>query len=835
MTAPQLVNMKFWIVKPKESTNQIKNPRFDPPDGVEDWTAGGAGVSLALTGDEQRRGAYSMQINTATGVASGAYHAGLTVVKDLPYTFSCDVKGVAGQAMRITITDAADAVKGTTTWTATGYWQRKEVMITAAEGVATYRVKVIRDAAASTDPFYVDGAQFEQASKATTFIHGYERGCRWTGAARNSSSYRPATTRYGGELIDISTYAKIISVHGFGNGQWNQVLTKMTSGGDMYQGHIRKSRNVSLVLAYHGDNQGDLQANRKVIIDACRPDLLEGQEMILRYQGFDANGVEATNPVDIVCVFQPSHNDTPSMPVFQKDILNFTVPSGLLDGAYNDGKELDLYANFPAEFIVKRDPQGNWCTWDTDHYDSLITGLNGMVYCMAEGPDGKIYVGGKFTDAGGVAEADYLARWNPITAAWEAVGTPAFSGSYTGMGTAVKTMAFGPDGILYVGGSFLNVQSVPAADAIAKFDGTNWSALGAGINGDVNSIKFAPNGDLYIGGYFYEAGGVSGANFITKWNGASFVALGSGLGQDVYAIDIAGNGDVYIGGNFPDASYPYLCKWNGTAFSVVGKNTDINSAVYALAISENNYLYVGGSFTNVGGVTGFNYIACLKIGSSLWTALGSGVNGVVFHLTYKSGRVYACGSFTSAGGLTLTDRVAIWSNSAWQAFDVDLPGSTTIRPILLASDGSLYIGGDFSTTGETPDENAVTGVVALNLNVSSASANTYPYMQVFGPGTLKAITNYSTGKTISFDGLTLNAGEWINLFFDPLNLKFQGGWSGRGNLMRYIVPGSDYGDFYMMPGENLISIFYPDSDPSSGSHAWIQWTPRFWGLDGALL
>jgi hypothetical protein len=49
------------------------------------------------------------------------------------------------------------------------------------------------------------------------------------------------------------------------------------------------------------------------------------------------------------------------------------------------------------------------------------------------------------------------------------------------------------------------------------------------------------------------------------------------------------------------------------------------------------------------------------------------------------------------------------------------------------------------------------------------------------------------------------------------------------------VAGSDYGDFYLKPGNNLISLFYPDSDPVDGSGAFIIWTPRFWGLDGALL
>ena len=51
--------------------------------------------------------------------------------------------------------------------------------------------------------------------------------------------------------------------------------------------------------------------------------------------------------------------------------------------------------------------------------------------------------------------------------------------------------------------------------------------------------------------------------------------------------------------------------------------------------------------------------------------------------------------------------------------------------------------------------------------------------------------------------------------------------------MRYIVPGSDYGDFYLKPGSNALSLFMTDTD--SNTNAFIHWTPLFWGLDGALL
>jgi hypothetical protein len=51
--------------------------------------------------------------------------------------------------------------------------------------------------------------------------------------------------------------------------------------------------------------------------------------------------------------------------------------------------------------------------------------------------------------------------------------------------------------------------------------------------------------------------------------------------------------------------------------------------------------------------------------------------------------------------------------------------------------------------------------------------------------------------------------------------------------MRYVIPGSDYGDFYLKPGSNALSLFMTGTTSASG--ATIAWTPLFWGLDGALL
>ena len=71
---------------------------------------------------------------------------------------------------------------------------------------------------------------------------------------------------------------------------------------------------------------------------------------------------------------------------------------------------------------------------------------------------------------------------------------------------------------------------------IAKWDGTVWSSLGSGMNGDqVLALALDGAGTLYAGGEFTTTGEVS-ANFIAKWDGTAWSPLGSGMNSDVLAL-----------------------------------------------------------------------------------------------------------------------------------------------------------------------------------------------------------------------------------------------------------------------------------------------------------
>jgi hypothetical protein len=119
--------------------------------------------------------------------------------------------------------------------------------------------------------------------------------------------------------------------------------------------------------------------------------------------------------------------------------------------------------------------------------------------------------------------------------------------------------------------------------------------------------------------------------------------------------------------------------------------------VNALAVSGTD-LYAGAGFTTAGGVPA-NCIA--KWDGSAWSALGSGMNNIVYGLVVSGTDLYAGGYFTTAGGVP-ANSIAEWNGSAWSALGSGVSLSRS-QPYVyaLAADGAgrLFIGGGFSLAG----------------------------------------------------------------------------------------------------------------------------------------
>ncbi len=106
--------------------------------------------------------------------------------------------------------------------------------------------------------------------------------------------------------------------------------------------------------------------------------------------------------------------------------------------------------------------------------------INSYVYAIAvQGSD--VYAGGYFTDltddSNYMPEADYIARFDG--AHWHALGN---NGAGNGsLNNGVEDIAISGSNV-YVAGSFSDVNNggsvLTAADKVAMWDGSNWSALG---------------------------------------------------------------------------------------------------------------------------------------------------------------------------------------------------------------------------------------------------------------------------------------------------------------------------------------------------------------------
>jgi uncharacterized delta-60 repeat protein len=127
-------------------------------------------------------------------------------------------------------------------------------------------------------------------------------------------------------------------------------------------------------------------------------------------------------------------------------------------------------------------------------------------------PDGKILIGGDFTTLspnGGPAVArNCLARFNP-----DGTLDTAFNPNANAV---VYSIALQADGKILVGGLFSNIGGQPrnriarldpTTGAVDSFDPNAGGPGGTGGEGSVNAIVVQADGKIVVGGYFFSIGG----------------------------------------------------------------------------------------------------------------------------------------------------------------------------------------------------------------------------------------------------------------------------------------------------------------------------------------
>jgi len=195
---------------------------------------------------------------------------------------------------------------------------------------------------------------------------------------------------------------------------------------------------------------------------------------------------------------------------------------------------------------------------------------------------------------------------------------------------------------LYLSGGFDSIGNI-AANHIAKWDGTNWMPLGAGVFHEYGANMKVFQNELYAGGAFSQAGNVY-VNNLAKWNGTQWSDVGGGITPNYYAFRTMEvyKDELYIGGDFEFANgkpMMHITKWNGSKFSDVGGGLGFAGSPNIFKVFGKK-LYIGGYFN-----TGLFQNQAGTWDGVKYESLGTGLSDGPTDFEIYKGKLYAGGRF----------------------------------------------------------------------------------------------------------------------------------------------------------------------------------------------
>lgn len=333
-----------------------------------------------------------------------------------------------------------------------------------------------------------------------------------------------------------------------------------------------------------------------------------------------------------------------------------------------------------------------------------LTGANGTIRAIATQTDGKILLGGDFTEYNGYhspgivrinpnGEVDYTFQSqfkyinpNYITQIFDiAIQTDGqiivvgrlyetelalatkikridSNGSYdlnfippTINGTYIYSVEIQTDGKIVLG-----FQSTPGLKRLNQ-DGSNDTTFTIGTGtANVFDIKLLPNGKMYVSGSFSSYNGISSGSIIRiNSNGVYDTSFTGSGGGKINVMAFQPDGKIIIGGTFigysSNVSTRCLARINDdgsidqTFFPITTNIANNLKNISTICIQPDSKIIIGGEFTNINGVT-CNNIARLNSDGTLDSTfqIGQGANDVVnASIVQSDGKILIGGNFNA--------------------------------------------------------------------------------------------------------------------------------------------------------------------------------------------
>lgn len=274
---------------------------------------------------------------------------------------------------------------------------------------------------------------------------------------------------------------------------------------------------------------------------------------------------------------------------------------------------------------------------------------------------GTVFAGGRFQGyydrraPNATTSVACIAKWNGES--WSAVGeNPWGNGEWGGAPTpndaycdVSSLLALGND--LYVGGEFATIDGASRiANNVARWDGSQWSTLGAGIAGAVYDLVE----------YRGEVVAASDAG-VQRWDGREWVGLGNIPGAGRLASDGDSLWALTSVPGLEGATNSAIARWDGMAWQIVF-SADVAEFFPITIEVHRGELYVGGYMPDgvSPGIARWDGRSLVSLGSGVQSSVIQNGQGEVNHLVSFGDRLLAGGLFDIGGGKNVLG-LAAWT------------------------------------------------------------------------------------------------------------------------------------------------------------------------------
>lgn len=383
------------------------------------------------------------------------------------------------------------------------------------------------------------------------------------------------------------------------------------------------------------------------------------------------------------------------------------------------------------------------------------TGFNGGVNTIALQTDGKILVGGNFTNYNGINQ-------NRITRLNTNGNLDTSFNIGTGFADKVRIIAVQNDGKILVGGEFQKYNNGPFRNGIVRLnvDGSlDTLFTPSSFNGYVGTIAIQADGKILLGGNLERPNGTSKSLMRLNIDGSLDTSFTTALGFNsaVRTIVIQPDGKILAAGMFTN--------YNGTnRIGIIRLNTDgsvdnsfvVGSGFYGgdvntLALQSDGKILAGGNFDGYNGKSR-NYIARLDTNGSLDTSFIIGasfsnefnITNVASIACQPDGKILIGGEFTKFKSFSTEDIARLNTDGSLDiSFAIgmgfhSLPLLSALSTITLQPDGKILAGGGFN------QYNGISRNCIVRLRNSSLSVNDNSHREIIlYPNPVKDMLSFS--------------------------------------------------------------------------------------------